>query len=102
MLGELYSAYSDQFIPGFSLWSPEEIENEKRTVWHPSSDVKFSAGRSLKTKLNTLDVTADLKASFNAGMVKVFGSAKYLDTSEVVGINVVNHFNYHYTFQGRR
>ena len=83
MLGELYSAHADLFIPGFSLWSPEEIDNGTRIVWNPSSHTKFSADESNEDKHKKLDVTAALAGSFEGGLVKVSGSAAYLDKSDV-------------------
>ena len=83
MLGELYSAHSDQFIPGFSLWKSDKIENEKRIVWNPSSHVDFSTDITRDDKIRLLDITASLSATMDAGMIHISGSALYLDTSTV-------------------
>jgi hypothetical protein len=83
LLGELYSAHSDLFIPGFSLWSPEVIKNGTQTVWHPSSTTDFSAEESNDDKQKKLDITAHLAGSFEAGLVTVEGSAGYLKESDV-------------------
>jgi len=79
LLGELYSVYSDQFIPGFSLWKPEDIEKTKRIVYHPGSKTEFSADNSREKKFDLLKVTAELSVSVEAGMVTVDGSATYLN-----------------------
>ena len=83
LLGELYSVYSDQFIPGFSLLKPEDIEKTKRIVYHPGSTTEFSADHSREKKFDLLKVTADLKVSVEAGMVTVDGSATYLNPDHV-------------------
>ena len=83
LLGELYSAHADIFIPGFSPWSPDEIKHGTRKVWNPSSHTKFSADESNEDKHTKLDITAALAGSFEGGLVKVSGSAAYLDDNDV-------------------
>jgi len=78
MLGELYSMYKDQFMPGFSLWDFNAINETKTTILIPSADNNFEHGETFDNTLNLLDVSASLKATFQAGMVKLSGSAKVL------------------------
>merc|ERR1719430_430066 len=78
MLGELYSMYKDQFMPSFSLWSYEDIEKSKTTLLIPSAEEDFDYGETLDDRFKKLDVKASLKASFQAGMVELSGSARVL------------------------
>ena len=55
ILGELYSAHADIFIPGFSLWSHEDIEKHKQVVWNPHSRTHFSVDSSRENNFDKLD-----------------------------------------------
>jgi hypothetical protein len=79
VLGELYSTHSHKFIPGFSLWDQESINQSKEVLWNPSSRIEFEVGESTKDKHTHLDVSAALSVSLEGGMIHVSGSATYLD-----------------------
>ena len=83
MLGELYSAHSNQFIPGFYLWTPEEIQNTKHIVWQPASSLSFGTDLSRDDKHKMLNVEASLSGGFAGGLISVSGSAKYLTDNKV-------------------
>ena len=83
MLGEFYSTYSEQFIPGFSLWDQEIIEHNKKIILIPSEKVEFEAGETLSDAEQHFDLTAGVRASILAGLVVVEGSAKYIETKKV-------------------
>ena len=42
LLGGLYSAVEDEFIPGTALWSSQDIERYKYTVNHPKQETRWT------------------------------------------------------------
>ncbi|XP_035987104.1 LOW QUALITY PROTEIN: neoverrucotoxin subunit beta-like [Fundulus heteroclitus] len=82
-LGMLYDCRQDTVIPGLTLWDPQDLEKDKRENPKPNSDFEIVASESIDDKSSALDVEASLKASFLLvkvnGLVKVEGSAKYLN-----------------------
>ncbi|XP_034052948.1 LOW QUALITY PROTEIN: stonustoxin subunit beta-like [Gymnodraco acuticeps] len=76
-LGMLYDARRDTLIPGLTLWNPETLK-VKQTRQQGSTFV-MSASDSTESKSTLLDIDASLKASFMSGLIKVGGSAKYLN-----------------------
>ncbi|XP_017296331.1 uncharacterized protein LOC108250797 [Kryptolebias marmoratus] len=78
-LGMLYDCRQDSLIPGFTLWDCDDLEKEKRQRPQPNSNFEIIASESIEDKSSALDVGASLKASFLGGLVKVEGSAKYLN-----------------------
>merc|ERR1712168_426810 len=79
VLGQLYSAHSDQLLHGFSLWYDDQVEANKVKTWHPWQETHILRKHSQDVDLNLLKVSAQLEASFKAGMVKIAGSADYLN-----------------------
>ncbi|XP_054876576.1 uncharacterized protein LOC129351652 [Poeciliopsis prolifica] len=78
-LGMLYDCRQDEVIPGLTLWDRDDLEKDKRETTKPNSDFEIVASESIEDKSSALDVEASLKASFLGGLVKVEGSAKYLN-----------------------
>ncbi|XP_035989430.1 uncharacterized protein LOC105922847 [Fundulus heteroclitus] len=78
-LGMLYDCRQDTVIPGLTLWDCDDLEKDKRENPKPNSDFEIVASESIDDKSSALDVEASLKASFLGGLVKVEGSAKYLN-----------------------
>ncbi|XP_034006739.1 uncharacterized protein LOC117498711 [Trematomus bernacchii] len=81
-LGMLYDCRNDSFIPGMNLWDHENLK--KHTEERPQSynDCDIVASESIEEKSSALNVEASLKASFLSGLVKVEGSAKYLNDNK--------------------
>ncbi|XP_015245871.1 PREDICTED: uncharacterized protein LOC107094636 [Cyprinodon variegatus] len=78
-LGMLYDCREDTVIPGLTLWNRDDLEKDKRETPKPNSCFEIVASESIEDKSSALDVEASLKASFLGGLVKVEGSAKYLN-----------------------
>ncbi|KAM4557389.1 neoverrucotoxin subunit beta-like [Fundulus diaphanus] len=78
-VGMLYDRRQDTVIPGLTLWDRDDLEKDKRENPKPNSDFEIVASESIDGKSSALDVEASLKASFLGGLVKVEGSAKYLN-----------------------
>ncbi|XP_034008633.1 uncharacterized protein LOC117500050 [Trematomus bernacchii] len=81
-LGMLYDCRNDSLVPGMTLWDPEDLK--KHTGERPQNynDCDLVASESIEDKSSALNVEASLKASFLSGLVKVGGSAKYLNDSK--------------------
>ncbi|KAM4729110.1 LOW QUALITY PROTEIN: verrucotoxin subunit beta-like [Anableps anableps] len=78
-LGMLYDCRQDTVIPGLTLWDCDDLEKDKREMPKPNIDFEIVASESAEDKSSALDVEASLKASIFGGLVKVEGSAKYLN-----------------------
>ncbi|XP_059201108.1 uncharacterized protein LOC131980820 [Centropristis striata] len=78
-LGMLYDCRQDVLVPGMTLWDHDDLEKDTRERPNPSSDFEMVASESIEDKSSALKVEASLKASFLGGLVKVDGSAKYLN-----------------------
>ncbi|XP_047223727.1 uncharacterized protein LOC124870140 [Girardinichthys multiradiatus] len=78
-LGMLYDCRQDTVIPGLTLWDCADLEKDTRESPKPNSDFEIVASESIEDKSSSLAVEASLKASFLGGLVKVEGSAKYLN-----------------------
>ncbi|XP_034006855.1 uncharacterized protein LOC117498819 [Trematomus bernacchii] len=81
-LGMLYDCRKDSLVPGLNLWDRENLK--KHTGERPQNynDCDIVASESIEDKSSALNVEASLKASFLCGLVKVEGSAKYLNDSK--------------------
>ncbi|KAM6897532.1 neoverrucotoxin subunit alpha-like [Xenentodon cancila] len=78
-LGMLYDACRDEVIPGFTLWDRKTIQENTDESFQHSSAFEISASDSTESKSSLLDIDASLEASCLCGLVKVEGSAKYLN-----------------------
>uniref|UniRef100_A0A3B3QNU5 Stonustoxin subunit alpha-like n=1 Tax=Paramormyrops kingsleyae TaxID=1676925 RepID=A0A3B3QNU5_9TELE len=76
--GMLYDCRDDSFIPGVTLWDPEDIEKNLSVHEQNQTKSEITPSDSLSKKSSLLDISASLKASFLGGLVEVGGSAKYL------------------------
>ncbi|KAF7651857.1 hypothetical protein LDENG_00104610 [Lucifuga dentata] len=78
-LGMLYDARQDQLIPGLTLWDTKRIQEKTYVSPQRSSQYEITASDTMESKSSLLDIQASLKASFLGGLIKVEGSAKYLN-----------------------
>nr|XP_040026756.1 uncharacterized protein LOC120815821 [Gasterosteus aculeatus aculeatus] len=78
-LGMLYDCREDSLVPGLTLWNCDDLGKDTRERQQASSDFEIVASESIADKSAALKVEASLKASFLCGLVKVGGSAKYLN-----------------------
>ncbi len=65
------------------LWDDYRLRRNvtRRNFTH--TDTTFAAGNSLDKRLNFMEVTAELKASFVGGLVEVGGSARFLSPRHI-------------------
>ena len=84
----LYSAHSDNFVPGFEFWEKNVINENKNLLLHPNARSSFGYDETRSEKHDLLDVSAELDMSINAGIVSIgaHGSAAYLKHSKVGSI----------------
>ncbi|XP_034410679.1 uncharacterized protein LOC117746028 [Cyclopterus lumpus] len=81
-LGMLYDCRLDSLVPGMTLWDYDDLEKNAKEITKPSSEFGIVTSESIDDKSLALNVEASLKASFLGGLVKVGGSAKYLNDSK--------------------
>ena len=79
-LGEIYDAVEERFI-GVSVFA-DSITRFTSEMDCGGSEYFFVMDDTISEKFEKLDVEAELKMSFLAGMVKVEGSGKYLKESK--------------------
>lgn len=77
-LGMLYDARSEQLVPGVTLWNSDTIA--KNTWENPNQESKVDviASDSISEKAKALNINADLKLSFLAGIVSAHGTHKHI------------------------
>uniref|UniRef100_A0A8C9ZRS2 SNTX thioredoxin-like domain-containing protein n=1 Tax=Sander lucioperca TaxID=283035 RepID=A0A8C9ZRS2_SANLU len=78
----LYDCRQDSLVPGMTLWDCDDLEKNTRERPQHNSDFEIVASESIEDKSSALTVEASLKASFLGGLVKVEGSAKYLNDNK--------------------
>lgn len=78
-LGMLYDCRSDRPILGMTLWDADVLKKATSSKPQTASDFKVIAEDSISEKTTSMDISASLKLSLLGGLVKVEGSAKYLD-----------------------
>ncbi|KAK7879286.1 hypothetical protein WMY93_033933 [Mugilogobius chulae] len=78
-LGMLYDARADKLVPGITLWDREKLQQDTTETLKPNSECEIVASDSISDKSQALEVDASLKTSFLGGLVRVDGSAKYLN-----------------------
>ena len=77
--GNLYYGDKDLVKSDENLWSSAVLNEMSRKKSVESSDVRIAITQSTLDRTNMLDIDASLKMSFMGGLVKITGSANYLD-----------------------
>lgn len=95
-VGDLYNARTDQFC-GTSLLKSNAPSIAIKTFDDPFSDYDLIFEDSFDHKLRYLDVTAELKASFLAGLITLEGSGKFLQDEKSSARSVRNTLKYSIT-----
>ncbi|XP_035524781.1 LOW QUALITY PROTEIN: neoverrucotoxin subunit beta-like [Morone saxatilis] len=67
---------------GLTLWDQKTLQEKTVEISQHSSSFQISASDSIESKSSLLDIDASLKASFLGGLIKVGGSAKYLNDTK--------------------
>ncbi|XP_033020894.1 uncharacterized protein LOC117055468 [Lacerta agilis] len=81
-LGMLYDCRKDALIPGITLWGHDSLQKDLCIKPQPKTEYEIIASDSIDDKTSALNVSGSLKASFLGGLVKVEGSAKYLQDTK--------------------
>ncbi|XP_025051386.1 uncharacterized protein LOC112548853 [Alligator sinensis] len=81
-LGMLYDCRKETLIPGITLWDLDTLRKDVDTKPQSKTEFQIIASDTIDTKASALNVTASLKASFFCDLVKVNGSAKYLNDTK--------------------
>uniref|UniRef100_A0AAV2KR97 Fibronectin type-III domain-containing protein n=1 Tax=Knipowitschia caucasica TaxID=637954 RepID=A0AAV2KR97_KNICA len=69
-------------LRGLTLWDHEKLKEYMTERPQPNSEFEIVASESISDKSSSLGVDAALKASFLSGLIKVNGSAKYLEDTQ--------------------
>ena len=77
-LGDLYDRRRDVIVQGPKLWSHTELDNFSESKTY-STRFEIVTSESIDEDMKHLDLSASIKMSFLAGLIKVSGSASYLD-----------------------
>ena len=56
ILGGLYSAVQDEFLPGQALWRSDVVEQFRKTVHHPYQKTQWTSGQTRNEKYKLLDI----------------------------------------------
>ncbi len=71
----LYNARQDAMVaPGLKFWKEKTLNENVLEKQMPYTDSEVVGSNSFESKANSLDVGAELKASFLAGLVTVSGA----------------------------
>ncbi|KAG7090682.1 hypothetical protein E1B28_009780 [Marasmius oreades] len=93
-LGQLYNATSTTLIPGFRLFNTSDIKLIKTSA--SSTDVKYEEVKSLREKVNLLNISAQLSVSILSGAIDISGMGSYLqndkESTESVTVVVVGRY----------
>ncbi|XP_044224353.1 uncharacterized protein LOC122993953 isoform X2 [Thunnus albacares] len=81
-LGMLYDCRKDSLIPGMTLWDLNDLKNDIQERPQHYNEFDIVASESIADKSSALNVEASLKLSFCSGLIKVGGSAKYLNDNK--------------------
>uniref|UniRef100_A0A671Y414 Neoverrucotoxin subunit beta-like n=1 Tax=Sparus aurata TaxID=8175 RepID=A0A671Y414_SPAAU len=81
-LGMLYDARRDELIPGLTLWDKNSLKEKTVETSQQTSNFEVSASDSIESKSSLMDIEASLKVSLMCGLIKVGGSAKYLNDTK--------------------
>eukprot|EP00064_Thunnus_orientalis_P012603 superscaffoldBa00001953_g12638 len=75
----LIGALENKKYTGFSLWDKTTLEENTTETPKPGCEFQIMAEDTIDSKSSLLDVEASLKVSVLSGLIKVEGSAKYLN-----------------------
>ena len=78
-LGILYNARTEQFLPGTYLWSRSKMDEVKVVEEQVYSNLDVYQENDFNDRAYNLNVEASLTLGFLSGLIKVSGSAKYLN-----------------------
>ena len=63
-LGDFYNAKTNKYLPGMSLWTPKDIKENSYEHYIGSTKYKFSEGKTTSSRVDSMDISAELKLSF--------------------------------------
>ena len=56
ILGGLYSAIEDEFLPGLSLWNHRIVEDYTNTINHPFQETKWTSAQTQDEKFDMMKI----------------------------------------------
>jgi len=77
-LGQLYDLKSDTLSMNLNLWSDDHLANYMEQIKR-STNFEISSSKKINDRRNLLDIDSGSFLSYMMGMVKVHGSARYLE-----------------------
>ncbi|XP_067237227.1 interferon-induced very large GTPase 1-like isoform X1 [Chanodichthys erythropterus] len=77
-LGMLYDCRKDELIPGFRLWSKDQLQQNISTHSQINTRFNVTASDSIQDKSKILNIDGGLKLSLLGDLIHVSGAAKYL------------------------
>ena len=80
-LGELYDAKSSQFL-GVQICPVDDIKEITHTSYPSFLDSHIISSKSLKSKTDVLDISADMSVDILSGLISVSGAASYLSDTK--------------------
>ena len=85
VLGGLYSAVYNQYLPVMKLWSSADINKYRDIIFHPRVRSKWTSEQTLDEKLDTffIHIGGGLKVDLSTAAVKAKGSFDYLSDKKV-------------------
>ncbi|XP_038672993.1 neoverrucotoxin subunit alpha-like [Scyliorhinus canicula] len=81
-LGMLYDCRSDSLIPAVTLWDLETLKKNVNVQSKHETQFKIYSSDSIEEKTSALDIDGSLIASIITGLIKLNGSAKYLNDTK--------------------
>ena len=82
-LGMLYNGVTDQYIPGKTLWKPDQLKKNVSTKTNSSTYNEVMIEDKVADRARELDIHGSLKLSVLSGLVEVSGTAQiFYDTKK--------------------
>ncbi len=78
-LGMLYNQYTEQFVPGWSLWNQEKLQKGLVETVSDTMESTCIASDTLDKRAKALDLQGGLQISAISGLLGTRGSAKFLN-----------------------
>ncbi|KAM8952742.1 verrucotoxin subunit beta-like [Pelodytes ibericus] len=81
-MGMLYDCRKDELIPGVTLWNTELLQKDLRVQAQENTTFEIIASDSISEKASALHVTESVKASCLCGLIKLEGSASFMNDTK--------------------
>ncbi|XP_053553203.1 uncharacterized protein LOC128644712, partial [Bombina bombina] len=81
-LGMLYDCRDEELIPGITLWNHEALREDVASKSQEQTSFEIITSDTVSDKSSAMNINASLEASFLCGLVKVSGSATYMNNTK--------------------